>query len=133
MPFTLQMDLPSWWYPLFGENAISAVTWAQISHSIAVILAAVPPAIIIILIYPHKKYRVAALVASGLTLVMAYDVLRGILLFGIQGSKLSHISHVIDILKSIPIMFCVVFFIALFFRANKKSNAIDGSNEPLNR
>ena len=125
MPFTLQMDIPNWWYPLFGENTFSAISWMQISHSIAVILAAIPPAVIIILIYPHIKYRIAVLVASGLTLIIAYDVFRSILDFGMQDSIGFHISTVTDILKTIPIMIFVVFFVALFFHNNKKRNEID--------
>jgi len=130
MPITLQLDIPSWWYPLLGENAFSAISWMQISHSIGVVFAAVPFAIMIVLIYPHVKYRVAVLVASGLTLVIGLDLFRSVIDFGLQNSFGVRISHAIDVLKSVPLMVGLVFICSLFIHTNKKRNEMDGSVEP---
>ena len=122
MPITLPLEQPGWWNNVLGETRFSAILWAQLVHSLGMMMAAVPAALIIVRVFPFSKYWAATAVAAGLNLVLCYDLLRSYTMFGLPDSKAIQISHLIDMLKVIPIMFITVFMLAIVLHTNELKN-----------
>ena len=104
---------------MFGENAFSAISWAQIAHSLSVLAAAVPTALIIVLVYPLSKYRIAMMVAAVLAFYIGYDLVRGVIEFGLPNSIAVGISHIFDFVKVFLIMVLAVFLLSFVTHTKK--------------
>ncbi len=104
---------------MFGKNVFSAISWAQIAHSLSVLAAAVPAALIIVLVYPLSKYRIAMMVAAVLAFYIGYDLVIGVIEFGLPNSIAVGISHIFDFVKVFLIMVLAVFLLSFVTHTDK--------------
>lgn len=123
------IGMPDWWYPTFGENAVSAVTWMQISHSLCVISGAFPVAYVVVKFFPQTMLRISLLTASFAGVVMLVHVIRVHLYsakFPSSANEAIHlVSSILDVVK-IPLLLLVIVWI--ISRVLPPNNSLDLSS-----
>jgi len=126
LQYTIRIDIPNWWLPMFGENSYAAIAWMQTSHSTGVLVAAFPVAFIIAYFYNQNWFRVAVIAALIPTGVVVFDVISGYYIIALREEmelRLLHIlSSIIDVIKIGLILFLLVYFFSRIIPSNKRVN-----------
>ena len=100
--YTVTWGDPASWYDFWGRSNASAVSWMQIFHSIGVVLAALPIAVLLAWRYQSNWLRPSLIVAIIGSSFMLFDQIRGAWLLSdldIQPETYLLVSGVIDIVK----------------------------------
>ena len=122
---TAAIGPPNWWYPTFGQNNASAITWLQITHSLGVISGAFPVAYVIVKFFPQTVLRISLVTGSLAGTTMLVHTVRGHLYlakissYAIEPFQL--VSNILDVV-TMPVLLLVVVW--LISRAVPSNNAL---------
>jgi hypothetical protein len=122
--YTVRLGSPNWWYPAFGQNNVSAITWMQIVHTLGVIGGAIPVAVAIVYLFPKKSLRISFVVAGVACVVMLYDAIRGYyLLFQIDSyapDPFQVVSSGIDVVKVPALLIAATWLVTRVVPSNQR-------------
>jgi hypothetical protein len=122
--FRVSFDIPTWWYPVLGENNASALKWIQLDHSFNLLLAALPISGAIVYLF-RTRWRLATLITAVIpTLLITFDSVQGYFLVGrmegVEKNAIYVLSSCLDIFKVGAILYLLVVTTSWLRPTNKQ-------------
>ena len=123
--WTVTLGSADWWYESFGQSNISALARLQLLHSLGLVVAALPFAVLVTLRFRTSWLSISLTIGAVASLLMLVEAIR--VYFRLSSANLDiapwqYANITIDILK-VGLLFLAV--VALIRQAVPSNNALD--------